>query len=141
MVGAVLDIEIHVPPQIAKVLTDGGQPVPAPVTGLALIDTGATITGVHHECLSRLALNPIGKMDTGTAGGVVKRDMFPARLVCPSQRWAFDLAAVLSVDLAGQLIPMVPQPQPVIALLGRNFLEKCLFIYNGPGGFWTLSTS
>ncbi len=44
----------------------------------------------------------------------------------------------MGVNLDGQMIPSVP-PQPIIALLGRNLLEKGILIYNGVGGFWTLT--
>ena len=141
LAGPFLDIEIQVPPLIAKTLTDGGLPIPPPVVGIALVDTGATLTAVHDEALRKLGLNPIGAADTGTAGGKVRRLIYPGRLVCPSQGWTLDLPGVISVDLTGQDIPLSPSPQPVIALLGRNFLERCLLVYNGPGGFWTLALS
>ena len=41
--GAYFPIEVHVPTQIADVLTKQGSTVPTPVPGVGLIDTGATL--------------------------------------------------------------------------------------------------
>lgn len=138
-VGAVLPIEIHVPPIIAQTLTDRGDPVPAPIAGMALIDTGATFTCVHEPVLQQLGLNPIGVTTSGTAAGPVQQSQYPARLVSPDQAWTFDVASVIGVDLSGQQVPLDP-PQDLIALIGRNLLQYCVLVWNGPGGFWTLST-
>jgi hypothetical protein len=137
LVGAVLPIEIHVPPQIAQVLADRGDPIPAPVSGLALIDTGATLTCVHEPVLQQLGLNPIGIVQSGTASGPVQQSQYPARLVSPDQGWTSDINAVTGVNLSGQQIPLDP-PQDLIALIGRNLLQHWVLIWNGPGGFWTL---
>lgn len=137
--GAFLSIEIHVPPQIAQVLTDQGEPVPPPVPGLALIDTGATMTCVHRRVLDQLGLKPIGTVNSGTASGVVQQEIYPGRIVFPTHGWTLDLQAVVAVDLSGQTIALEPDPQPIIALLGRNFLQRGVFIWNGTGGCWTLT--
>jgi len=138
LAGAVLPIEIHVPPVIAQVLVDRGDPVPAPITGLAIIDTGATLTCVHEPVLQQLGLNPTGIVHSGTASGPVQQSQYPARLISPDQGWTFDVTAT-GVNLTGQQVPTSP-PQPLIALIGRDLLQNCVLIWNGPGGFWTLTT-
>ncbi len=137
-VGAFFPIEIHVPPPIAQVLTDKGESIPEPASGLALIDTGATMTCVHEAMLTKLGLSPIGLITSGTAGGPVQQSLYPARLVFPTTGWAVDLAAVAGVNLSGQQIASDP-PQPIIALVGRNILEHWVFVWNGPGGHWTVA--
>lgn len=82
-VGAFFPIEVHVPPAIAALLDDQNMPVPAPFSGLALIDTGATLTCVHETLLARLGLNPIGVITSGTASGPVQQNVYPARIVFP----------------------------------------------------------
>jgi hypothetical protein len=140
-VGAVLSVEVHVPPIIAQVLMNRGNPVPTPVTGFAIIDTGATLTCVHEPVLQQLGLNPTGVVHSGTASGPVQLSQYPARLVSPDQGWTFDVIAT-GVDLTGQQVPINPPqpPSPLIALIGRDLLRNCVLIWNGPGGFWTLST-
>ena len=139
--GAFLNIEIHVPPAIATALTDAGSPVPAPVTGVALIDTGATITCIHEPILrDQLGLNPISVMKAGTASGPTQQNVYPARIVgTVAQSFTLDLDGVAGVNLSGQIVNTLPDPQEVVALLGRNFLSHCVLIWNGPGGFWTIS--
>ena len=136
--GAVLPIEIHVPPVIAQALVARGDPVPTPMSGLALIDTGATLTAVHEPVLQQLGLNPTGIVQSGTANGPVQQSQYPTRLVSPDQGWTFDVTAT-GVNLTGQQVPTNP-PQQLIALIGRDLPQHCLLIWNGPGGFWTLTT-
>jgi hypothetical protein len=136
--GAFSPIEIHIPPQIAQIITNSGQPMPNCVTGVALIDTGASSTCVHEPILRGLGLNPVGVVNTGTAGGPQQQNVYPVRIVCPTQGWALDLGRAIGVDLTGQILNKVP-PEPIIALLGRDLLQDWVFIYNGPGGFWTIS--
>ena len=137
--GAYFPIEVHAPPQIADVLTKQGATVPTPVSGVGLIDTGATFTCIEETILSLdLQLNPIGVVNVGTADGQRQRNMYRGRIVFPTEGWTMDLARVVGVDLSGQLVREL-QPKPIIALLGRNFLERGVFIYNGSMGSWTLS--
>lgn len=138
-VGAFCTVEIHVPPQIAQILANRGQPIPQCVTGIALIDTGASSTCVHQPILQGLGLNPVGIVNAGTPGGPTQRNVYPVRIMCPTQRWTLDVGRAMGVDLTGQIVNIVP-PVPIIALLGRDLLQHWVFIYNGPGGFWTIST-
>ena len=100
LVGAVVPIEIHVPQVIAQVLTGRGHPHPA-VTGMAMVDTGATFTCVHEPVLLQLGLNPVGVATSGTASGPVQQSQYPVRLVSPDQNWTFDLITT-GVNLSGQ---------------------------------------
>jgi predicted aspartyl protease len=79
-------VEVHVPQAIAQVLNQQAKPIPAAVTGLALIDTGASRTCVHEPSLTSLGLNPISVVNSGTARGVVQQSVYPARLVFPDPR-------------------------------------------------------
>lgn len=137
VLGAIFAIEIHVPPQIADALAKENKPIPAPQSGLALIDTGATMTCVHEDILVALGLSPVGVVKAGTAAGPVQQNVYPVRIVFPAQNWTLDVQAA-AVDLSGQTIPLNP-PQPMIVLLGRNLLEKWILVWNGPGGHWTVS--
>lgn len=145
MAGAFLSVDVSVPPVIATALTTSGQPVPASKTGLALIDTGATVTCVHEPLLIGLGLHPVGAVTSGTAAGPTQQALYMARLVFPLIGWTVDLQLV-GVDLSGQTISSAPTgtlspppTQPVVALLGRNLLRYSTLIWNGLGGFWTIS--
>jgi len=137
-VGAFFPIEVHVPPQIAEAMTAAGQSVPNCVAGLALIDTGATLTCVHEPILHSLNLNPVGVVNSGTANGPKRQNVYPARIVFPTKGWTLDLGQAVGVDLTGQVVLKEP-PEPIIVLLGRNALQSWVFIYNGPAGYWTVA--
>lgn len=137
--GALIAVEIHVPQVIAEVLAADNKPIPAPSAGVALIDTGATMTCVHEAVLTGLGLNPVGAIRSGTAAGQVQQSVYPCRLVFPAQGWTLDIAGgVVGVDLAGQVASLDP-PQPIVALIGRNAMTGWVFVWNGPGGFWTIA--
>jgi len=137
-VGACLATEVHLPPLVAEALAKEGTPVPTSKGGLALLDTGATMTCVHEPLLTDLGLKPVGVVTSGTAAGPVQQSVYMVRLIFPVLGWTVDLQ-VAGVDLTGQTPPLDP-PQPIIALLGRNLLTQCVLIWNGPGGFWTIAT-
>ena len=139
VLGPIFPIEVHVPPDIAKVLADRGEPVPNGVPGIGLIDTGASITCVHEAILQQLGLQATDVVTSLTANGPADQNVYAARIVFPTQGWTLDLEQTLGVNLTGQKVPTQPHPQPVIALLGRNLLSRWVFTYNGPGGFWTVS--
>ncbi len=64
--------------------------------------------------------------------------LYSVRLVFADSGTIVDFPKAAGVNLAGQIVPMNP-PQQLIVLIGRNLLELCVFIYNGPGAYWTLA--
>lgn len=138
--GAYFPIEVHVPQAIADALTQASIPLPVPQVGLAIIDTGATMTAVHERALTSLALQPINTIGMGTANGPVTQNVYAARIFFPTLGWNLELQQVVGANLAGQVIPIQP-PQPMICLIGRNTLRDWILIWNGPGGFWTVAVS
>ncbi len=132
-----MPVEIHVPPEIAAVLTDNGEAVPAPKAGVGLLDTGASGCCVDDSLLQQLNLNPVGRQKTLTANGPAEQNVYVARIIFPTKGWTLDLR-LIGVDLTGQFAQEVP-PKPIIALLGRDFLERGVFIYNGSAGYWTVT--
>jgi len=138
IVGAVVPVEIYVPQAIAQVLTQNAQPLPTPVIGFAMMDTGANGTCVHEPSLTTLGLNPIDVVPSGTAGGPVQQNVYPARLVFPSLGWELNFARLTGVNLTGQIVPSNP-PQQLLVLVGRDILESAILVWNGPGGAWSIA--
>ncbi|MGK2966126.1 MAG: retropepsin-like aspartic protease [Tepidiformaceae bacterium] len=138
--GAYFPIEIHPPQALADTLTQSGQPLPPAQVGLAIIDTGATMTAVHEPSLVALGLQPVNTVQMGTANGQVTQNVYAARIFFPTTGWNLELQQVVGSNLAGQIIPLNP-PQPMICLLGRNTLRGWVLTWNGPGGFWTVSVA
>ncbi len=138
VVGAVTPVEIHVPQAIVQVLAQQNRPIPTAVTGLAIIDTGASNTCVHEASLTSLGLNPISVVSSGTAAGIARHNVYPGRLIFPTHGWNLDIARLTGVDLSGQMIPVTP-PQQLLVLVGRDILEHTILIWNGPAGEWTIT--
>ena len=138
-VGAFFSVEITVPKALAASLAQSGSPVPQPQTGMALVDTGATRTCVHEPILQAMGLNPTGTAETGTARGPATQNVYKVDLIFPGRKWEFSPPGVISVDLTGQQLRLRPNPEPVVALLGRDFLQIGLLVWNGPGGLWSFA--
>jgi len=135
--GPVLEVQIEIPSVLAQSLQATNSPIPPPVVGIALVDTGASITSVDVSIATRLGLNPNGVAMVGTAGGPRQQSTYQARLSFPGTPLpGFEHPKVLGCDLTGQ---MVMNQQPIIALIGRDFLLHCVFVYSGGAGAWSLS--
>lgn len=134
-IGPVLSVEVSLPTSLAEILASQGEEMPSPVAGLALVDTGASRTCVHGQTLSVLGVNPIGVVSVGSASGQAQHDLFPARLRFPGEGLDVEFSSVVSVDLTGQAV----DDRSIVALVGRDVLSRCILVYNGPGGFFTLA--
>ena len=135
--GPIIQIQIEVPSALAESLRLANQPIPNPVDGLALIDTGATITSIHAAILTGLGINPVGVANVGTAGGPQQQFTYPARFSFPGTPLpGFELAQVIGCDLTGQT---VLNQRPLIGLIGRDVLSNAVLVYNGSAGMFSLS--
>ena len=123
-------VQIEVPLALAQQLAAAGQPAQASVTGLGLIDTGATISAVDASVISKLGVNPVGIANVGTASGPQQQYVYPIRIVLTQLGLAIDYSQVTGANLSGQNL---------VALLGRDFLQNILLIYDGPSGEFTIS--
>lgn len=136
--GPILQVEIQVPQAIAKSLSDAGQPIPKPIVGFGLVDTGASLTCVDEAQLKALSLNPVSTANVGTASGAAQQNVYACHLRIPAQDLHIELAAVLGANLASQRVMIAGTP-PLVALLGRNLLQFGVLVYNGTYGVWSFS--
>ncbi|MGH2493204.1 MAG: hypothetical protein ACRDIV_00700 [Ktedonobacteraceae bacterium] len=134
--GPILTVSVSIPQALADLYARQQIPLPSPITGIALIDTGATRSCVHGPIMTALGVNPIGVVNSGTVAGQALHNLFPAHFMFPAARIDIDFAAVVGVDLAGQII----NNQQLIALIGRDVLSSGIFVYNGPMGTFSLAT-
>ncbi len=133
--GPVLAVSISIPQALADLYTRQQRPLPSPITGIALIDTGATRSCVHGPIMSNLGVNPIGVVTSSTAAGLASHNLFPAHFTFPAARIDIAFAAVVGVDLTGHII----NDQQLIALIGRDVLSMGIFVYNGPMGAFSFA--
>ena len=134
-VGPVLPVEIAVPSALSRFLSAQNQQIPAPMTGLALIDTGATRSCVDSQVISSLGVNPIGITTLGTARGRSQHHLYPAKFSFPAIRFEIEFGSVVGVDLSGQGAGNMQ----IIALIGRDVLSRCILIYHGIKGSFSLA--
>jgi hypothetical protein len=135
--GPLIDILVNVAPARKKTLERVGFPVPPPQYVRAVIDTGASISGVAPDVLLALGLDgPIDVVDLYTPstrdhpdpGPVYLVDLTLARAGGESMR--FENLRVLAA-------PFRPDEEAK-ALLGRDVLRKCHFQYFGPEQWFQL---
>lgn len=127
--GAILpNIKISLPQILVDELTKKGMPIPKPITGNALIDTGASASVVDSSVISSLQISPVGVATVLTTAGPVQQNLFPIRFEFP--RRVIDVSAVLGADL---------RPFGIVTLIGRDILSLFLMIYHGLAGVITLA--
>lgn len=136
--GPVVAVQVEIPAALASQLQQANQVPPNPVAGLALIDTGATISAVDAAVVQQLGVQPVGVTSVGTAGGPHQQALYPARFVFPGTPIPpIEFSQLLGANLVGQAV--AGQQGPLIALLGRDILRHFVLVYNGPAGMFTLA--
>ncbi len=129
--GPRLSIEIHLPDALAAALAKAGKQIPPPVSGWALIDTGATSTCIDAGVVTPLGLTTIGTLPIQTPAGSSNQSTHPVKLAFPGSGLPeLPFLQVIACDLANQ---------GLVALLGRDFLVGKTLIYNGTLSVVTLA--
>jgi hypothetical protein len=131
--GPVVDLGIWIPLAMSHALLAHGRPIPPPQTIRALIDTGANRTAIHPSALALIVSSPTGTI-------LVRRPGSPAaaaRVNLHDVRLAFGGAIVSPMrgrPVEIESAAVVPADPGVLALIGRDMLAHCQFIYDGPKG-------
>jgi predicted aspartyl protease len=131
--GPVLPVEIHVPTAYSNVLISLNLPVPHPMSGFGLIDTGASGTAVDESVMMQLGVPPINvvPIKVMTPGGPTQQNTYPVMIAFPGTGLPpFEFSTVLGSQLQGQ---------GIMALIGRDLLSQMLLVDNGRTGSISLS--
>jgi hypothetical protein len=134
--GCTLDVLIHVGAKDMHALVAAGQPIPPPLSARAVLDSGSDRTAVALPLLQQLNLVPLGKVQTQTAAGSLRVQLYELSLSVPNP--------------SGAVTPMLVRPQWTVTeflhaptgidvLLGLDLARECLIVIDGPGGFFTIS--
>ena len=78
--GPKLAVEIAAATFVGDSLAKDGRVAPAPQTGFALIDTGASITAVDEGLIAALGIKPIGQMKLSTPNQSLPAWLYAIRL-------------------------------------------------------------
>lgn len=112
---------------------------PETIHGLGCIDTGAWTSAVDKTVVDALSLEPVEAMTTSTPIGTAELMAYPLRLAILDIDLSLELRYVAGVDLSGAFADRGNGPEPIIALIGRDVLARCVFTYDGPGAAFTIS--
>ncbi len=130
-----IDLAVGVSKPRADALMANSLSVPPPMRIRALIDTGASCTCVDSDVLSQLALSPTGNVQIHT----------PSTSGSPHSCNQYDISLMLlhpNLTLTFGVVPVIESnliSQGIQALIGRDLLTRCLFVYDGSAGAFALA--
>jgi hypothetical protein len=133
--GPLIDVAVGVSSARREILLKTGQTVPAAVTIRALIDTGATSSCIDHSCLEPLLIPPTGTTSAHTPSTAGKPHRFEQYDVSLTVRHPDSNLFLPNVAVIAAHLPT----QGIQALIGRDVLRQCLFVYNGSEETFTLA--
>lgn len=129
--GPIVQVTIGVEQNMAQQLVAQGAQLPQPVSGTALIDTGATTTCIDEEVARQLNLPAVDVISIASASHADSRqNVYPALIEVVGMAIKFNALRAIGVPLANQGIHV---------LIGRDLLQHCTLFYNGMIGSFTLS--
>jgi hypothetical protein len=134
--GPVIDLGIWIARAMAHNLVAQRQAVPSPKTIRALIDTGADRTAIHPAALALISSSPAGTTLVRRPGPTAARRVNLHRV-----RVAFGGNAVSPTTgpwVAIETAAVAPADPGILALVGRDMLAHCQFVYDGLRGELTL---
>lgn len=129
--GPVLQVSGSVEQNIAQQLLAQGIALPAPESGLALIDTGATSTCIDDAAATRLGLPAIDVVTIASASHAsTQQNVHPIQIEVIGLPITISAPRAIAAPLAAQ---------GLLVLIGRDVLQHCTLFYNGPGGSVSMS--
>ncbi len=129
--GPVVQVSVSVGQVIAQQVLQKGGSLPAPVAGLALIDTGATTTCIDEEAAQALKLPAIDVVTVASASHASsEQNVYPISI---------EVVGLPIVVNAARAIGAALKSQGLLVLIGRDVLQSCVLVYNGPAGQFTLT--
>lgn len=128
--GPCVQVTIGLAQSIAEQLLQQGKPIPQPISGLALIDSGASSTCIDDQAAQELKLPVTNVVNVASAShSSTQQNVYPIQVQITGLPISFESGAI-GAALA---------PQKLLALLGRDVLQHCTLFYNGITGQMTLS--
>jgi predicted aspartyl protease len=129
--GPILQVTVSIAQILAVQLLQQGISLPAPVSGHALIDTGATATCIDDAVAGQLQLPVIDIVQVASASHAsTRQNVYPAQIELGGTGITIDARRAIGAPLASQ---------GLIVLIGRDVLQQCTLFYNGPAGAFTIA--
>lgn len=136
--GPLLDLLLGPSQPRMSALKQAGIPLPNPIPIRGLIDTGATCSCIHKVVLAQLGLPPTGRVSIKTPSteeGAHECDQHDVQvLILHAQKSDYCLR-IPTLPIVGVNLPN----QGYHALIGRDILARCLFVYDGTANTFSLA--
>lgn len=136
--GPLLNVQLTVSAARQTALTAAQVPIPEPFVAQGLVDTGASGTCIDPSVVKHLGLSPSGKAQVytpSTGEKAVSVDQYDIGLSIYSTTteppYRIPNLAVMESELLGG--------QGFHTLIGRDVLARCLLVYDGATGLYTLA--
>lgn len=126
--GPLVPVRVTIDRTLRRAYESAARTLPAPIQGLALIDTGAVQSGLDEEVALSLGLNPVGVSEMLTpTGEATKVGVFWGEV-------AFETVEFqpLRQQFLGMKLGYNVGASKVVAILGRDFLRGGKLSYDGP---------
>jgi hypothetical protein len=135
--GPVMDLSVWTARSTAQALIVQGQAAPSPQVIRALVDTGADRTAIHPDVLALIQSRPAGTLQVRRPGPSTAFALVDLHRI----RVAFGgvsgpKAGAMWFDV--QAAAIAPADPHLLALIGRDMLAHCRFVYDGPGSEFAL---
>jgi predicted aspartyl protease len=128
--GPCVQVTIELADQVAQELLKRKEPLPHPVSGFALIDTGSMLSCIDEEAAKSMNLPVVGICNMASASHAAhKAPQYPIKIKIPGFHIACNIPSAIGAPL---------KIQGLVAIIGRDLLQICCLIYNGSTGQITL---
>jgi len=131
--GPVIDVSVGASRSVAHALIAQGQATPSVQTIRALIDTGADRTAIHPKVLELINSSAAGTLRVrrpGSSRAFTRVDLHRVRVAFGGAPASTARALWFDVEVAA----VAPASPHLLALIGRDMLAHCRFLYDGPNG-------
>jgi hypothetical protein len=132
--GLEIDVKVMPTSQRVAALKQAGLPFPQPMVIVGLLDTGAGCSCLDRGVVQGLGLDPRG----------VTRIHTPSTGTNYEERNQYDACLVIGEGYPKPLVLTLPvlgcdfASQGFFALIGRDVLDQCFLMYDGPARTFTL---
>jgi len=129
--GPLIPVVVSVPEALENFWASSGRHVPAPIRGMALIDTGAYASAIDTAVFLALQIQAIDRAPFASAGGNATSEIFPANLSFPELKISkLEMERVLGCPLGWT----GKNDEDFLMLIGRDILKNFLLVYDGVHG-------
>jgi len=128
--GPCVQVSITLEPTVAQALVQRGERLPSPVTGLALIDTGASVTCIDAQAARQLGLAAVNVVQMASASQAsTEQNVYAIQIEIVGFPIRIQSLGAVEAELSAQ---------GLVLLIGRDALQMCTLFYNGPAGEFVL---